>query len=242
MSDSRADLSAVWRVDSVDTPRHSVLVRVTHWINAGCFIAQVVSGLAILLAYPRMHWGETGSLGVPSLFDLPLPFVLDWGIRGPGRYVHFLTAWIFVTNGLVYLVSGLRTRHFRENILPNRANLAPKSVLKIVVTHLHSCRPDEESFSTYNVVQRIAYFAVIFVLLPFMFFSGLAMSPAITSVFPVFVNVFGGQQSARTLHFFAACLLVLFFLMHMAMLLVSGFVRRGRGMLTGYCGVRRRPS
>ena len=239
MSDCHDDLPEIGSAGA-GVPRHSALVRVTHWINAGCFVAQVVSGLAILLAYPRMHWGETGSLGVPSLFDLPLPFVLDWGIRGPGRYVHFLTAWIFVTNGVVYLVSGLRTRHFRDEILPKRSDLAPRPVAKAVAQHLRRREPAD--FETYNIVQQIAYFAVIFVLLPFMFFSGVAMSPAVTSVLPVLVDVFGGQQSARTLHFLAACLLVVFFLVHLAMVLVSGFSRRLRGMITGYPGARRKPA
>lgn len=64
-----------------DTPRHSALVRVTHWINALSFIALVLSGIAILLAHPRLYWGETGAVGAPSLIDLPLPFVLDIPIR-----------------------------------------------------------------------------------------------------------------------------------------------------------------
>jgi len=101
-------------------PRHSVLVRVTHWINTVSFFALVVSGIAILLAYPRMHWGETGTLGTPSLFDLPLPFVLDLGIRGPGRYLHFLAAWVSLFTGLVYAISGLYTQHFRNNLLPRK--------------------------------------------------------------------------------------------------------------------------
>ena len=65
----------------------------THWIRSVSFIALVVSGICILLAHPRMYWGETGTVGMRSLFDLPLPFVLDLGIRGPGRSVHFLAAW-----------------------------------------------------------------------------------------------------------------------------------------------------
>src|SRR5208283_5462043 len=103
------------RSEILHAPRHSVLVRVTHWINTVSFFALVVSGIAILLAYPRMHWGETGTLGTPSLFDLPLPFVLDLGIRGPGRYLHFLAAWVSLFTGLVYAISGLCTQHFRKD-------------------------------------------------------------------------------------------------------------------------------
>ena len=98
--------------------RHSALVRVTHWISALSFLVLVLSGIAILLAHPRLYWGETGPLGGPSLIDLPLPFVLDVPIRGPGRYLHFLAAWVSVFTGLVYVVLGLAARHFSRNLLP----------------------------------------------------------------------------------------------------------------------------
>jgi hypothetical protein len=84
-----------------EAPRHTLLVRITHWINAAAFIAFVLSGSAILLAYPRLHWGWVGAVGMPAVIDLPLPFVLELGIRGPGRYLHFLTAWVCLFNGLI---------------------------------------------------------------------------------------------------------------------------------------------
>src|SRR6266567_207316 len=77
-----------------ETPRHSAVVRVTHWITAFSVFALLLSGIAILLAHPRLYWGETGAREGPSLFDLPLPFVLEVPIRGPGRYLHFLAAWV----------------------------------------------------------------------------------------------------------------------------------------------------
>ena len=79
---------------AVNRPRHSALVRVTHWVTAVSFVVLLASGIAILLAHPRLYWGETGAVGSPSLIDLPLPFVLDVPIRGPGRYLHFLFAWV----------------------------------------------------------------------------------------------------------------------------------------------------
>ena len=84
--------------------RHSAWVRATHWINTAAFFALVVSGVAILLAHPRLYWGETGAVGSPSLVDLPLPFVLT-GQTGWGRYLHFLAAWGLVLNGLLYAAS-----------------------------------------------------------------------------------------------------------------------------------------
>jgi cytochrome b subunit of formate dehydrogenase len=82
---------AIQDSEVLDVPRHSVLVRITHWINAASFVALGVSGIGILLSHPRFYWGETGGVGTPSLFDLPLPFMLG-GPSGWGRYLHFLAA------------------------------------------------------------------------------------------------------------------------------------------------------
>jgi thiosulfate reductase cytochrome b subunit len=111
----------------VSDPRHSLFVRLTHWITAAAFVVLLLSGIAILLAHPRLYWGETGAVGGPSLIDLPLPFVLDVPIRGPGRYLHFLAAWICVFTGLAYVAIGIVTGHFARSLLPREASslLAP---------------------------------------------------------------------------------------------------------------------
>ena len=213
--------------------RHSPLVRITHWITAIAFLCLVISGAAILLAHPRLYWGETGARSGPSLIDLPLPFVLDVPIRGPGRYLHFLAAWITLFTGLIYVISGLFTRHFGRHLLPEKSDLSWKQIREVILRHLRFERPPKEEALTYNLLQRLTYLLVIFVLFPLMFWTGLAMSPAVTSVFPTIVTIFGGQQSARTIHFFAASLLVLFFLIHILMVCLAGFVVRTRAMITG---------
>jgi thiosulfate reductase cytochrome b subunit len=154
-----------------------------------------------------LYCGETGSVLTPSLIDLPLPFVLT-GQSGWGRYLHFLSAWVCVFTGLVYGLSGVLTKHFRKDLLP-------------------------AADSHYNPLQRLTYLGVIFLLFPLMIWTGLAMSPALTSVFPPLVTTFGGQQSARTIHFFGADLLVLFLLVHVSMVSLSGFRPRMRAMITG---------
>ncbi len=226
----------------LDLPRHSVLVRVTHWINTLSFIALVLSGIAILLAHPRLYWGETGAVGAPSLIDLPLPFVLDVPIRGPGRYLHFLSAWVCVLNGSLYVLSGLLTRYFRTNLLPSKSDLAFTNIKRVLSNQLRFKRSGAEESHSYNVLQRFTYLGVVFVLLPLMILTGLAMSPAVASVFPVIVTSFGGQQSARTIHFFLACALVLFLFVHIAMVCLAGFVSRMRSMITGHVSVRKEPS
>jgi thiosulfate reductase cytochrome b subunit len=225
---------AIQNSEVLDAPRHSALVRVTHWIHTLSFLALVLSGIAILLAHPRLYWGETGAVGTPSLIDLPLPFVLDVPIRGPGRYLHFLSAWVFVLIGSLYVLSGLFTRHFRKNLVPSKTDLGWKSIRRVVSNHVHLKRPAEGDFRSYNVLQRLTYLAVVFLLSPLIIITGLAMSPAVTSVFPIIVNVFGGQQSARTVHFFVAVALVLFLVVHIAMVCLAGFKNRMRAMITGH--------
>lgn len=224
---------AIQNSDVLDSPRHSALVRVTHWIHTISFLALVLSGIAILLAHPRLYWGETGAVGTPSLVDLPLPFVLKLQIRGPGRYLHFLSAWVCVLNGLLYVVSGLISQHFRKNLLPAKADLSWRSISRVTSNHLHLKRPTEAESLTYNVLQRTTYLAVVFVLFPLAIWTGLGMSPAVTSVFPSLATVLGGQQSARTIHFFVALLLVLFLFVHIFMVILAGFRRRVRAMITG---------
>ena len=216
----------------MDSPRHSGLVRATHWIHTASFFALVISGIAILVAHPRLYWGETGAFGAPSLIDLPLPFIL--GHTGWGRHLHFLAAWVCVLNGMLYVFSGVATRHFRKDILPSEGNLAWSNITRVARNHLRLRRPDEEEFYSYNIFQRLAYLGVVFVLFPLIVLTGLAMSPAITSVFPALVTGFGGQQSARTIHFFVASALVLFLLVHIAMVCLAGFTSRMRAMITGY--------
>jgi thiosulfate reductase cytochrome b subunit len=213
------------------SPRHSILIRVTHWVTTLSFLALLVSGIAILLAHPRLYWGETGAVGSPSLIDLPLPFVLT-GQSGWGRSLHFLSAWVLVVTGWLYVLSGLSTQHFRRQLLPTRADLAWRALSAAVVSHVR-LRPATGGSESYNVLQRLTYLAVVFVLFPLMIWTGLAMSPALTSVFPALVSVLDGQQSARTMHFFAACAILLFLAVHVVMVTIAGFSERVREMTTG---------
>jgi thiosulfate reductase cytochrome b subunit len=219
---------AIHTSDVSEAPRHSALVRITHWMFALGFVGLVVSGVGILLAHPHFYWGETGGIGSPSLFDLPLPTMLG-GPSGWGRSLHFQSAWLTVLTGLVYGLGGILSGHFRT-MIPTQADLSWRRLRSSVLDHLRCKRPAGEE---YNVLQRISYVTVIFVLFPMMIVTGLAMSPVITSVVPRIVTVFGGHQSARTIHFFLADTLVLFLLVHIAMVVLAGFASHMREMITG---------
>jgi thiosulfate reductase cytochrome b subunit len=184
--------------------RHAALVRVTHWIHTIAFLSLLISGVAILLAHPRLYWGETGGYGSPALLELPLPLNLDQS--GWGRSLHFLAAWIAVVTGSLYAVSGILKRHFSNS---------PSGMMQ------------------YTALQRRTYLTVIFVLLPLMIATGLAMSPAVSSAIPLLPGVFGGYQSSRTVHFISAVLLTSFLVVHVAMVYRSGFGSRMRSMITG---------
>ncbi len=226
-------------VQSAETPdklRHSAIVRITHWIFTLSFFGLVISGFAIILAHPRFYWGETGGKGGPSLFDLPLPTMLG-GPSGWGRSLHFQSAWLAVLAGTLYIVSGILTRHFRNDLLPARADLSLHSLREIVLHHISFRKPADDQ--SYNILQRLSYLGVVFIIFPLMILTGFAMSPAITSVFPWLVVMFGGHQSARTIHFFLANFLLLFLIVHITMVVLAGFTGRMRAMITGHSPSRK---
>jgi thiosulfate reductase cytochrome b subunit len=223
--------------------RHSALVRVTHWITTLCFLALLVSGMEIVISHPRFYWGETGNVLTPPLFKLPIPASRNLVPTGYGyvlpdqngwsRYLHFQSAWVLVFTGLLYILFSFLTGHLRKNLLPDGSDLKWRAFSTSIVSHLRFQRAAEAEAWSYNVLQRLSYLFVIFVLFPFVIWTGLAMSPAFVSVFPATVNLLGGQQSARTLHFFVTLALVLFLLVHVGMVWFAGFKSRMRAMITG---------
>jgi len=225
------------------TSRHSAVVRVTHWITTLCFLALLASGVEILISHPRFYWGETGNVLTPPLFTLPIPasratiptgygYVLP-DQNGWSRYLHFQAAWLAVLTGLLYLVFGSLTGHFPRNLFPARADLSWRALSTIIAKHLSLRSASEAEACSYNVLQQLTYLFVIFVLFPLVIWTGLAMSPAIASAFPAAVTILGGQQSARTIHFFVSVFLLLFLLVHVGMVGLTGFRNRMRAMITG---------
>ena len=223
--------------------RHSALVRVTHWITTLCFLALLVSGVEIVISHPRFYWGETGNVNMQPLFKIPIPASRSTVPTGYGytlpdqngwsRYLHFQSAWLLILTGLLYVGVGLFRGHFRRNLFPARSDLSAKQLMSSVAEHLRFKRPSAEEAWSYNVLQRLAYLLIIFAGFPLIIWTGLAMSPSFVSAFPAAVNLLGGQQSARTLHFFLTGVLVFFLAVHIFMVIWAGFWSRVRAMITG---------
>jgi thiosulfate reductase cytochrome b subunit len=208
-----------------------------------CFLALLVSGGEIVISHPRFYWGETGNVNMRPLFTIPIPSSRDTVPTGYGyvmpdqngwsRYLHFQSAWVLVLTGVLYLLSGLFSGHFRKNLLPRRTDRSWRVLWISIAKHLRFERPSEAEAWSYNLLQRVSYLFVIFVLFPLEIWTGLAMSPAFVSAIPATVTLLGGQQSARTLHFLVSISLVLFLVVHVGMIFLAGFWSRMRAMITG---------
>jgi thiosulfate reductase cytochrome b subunit len=239
-----------WTIDRVapaasgaDAPRHAALVRVTHWLTTLCFLALLISGLEIVISHPRFYWGETGNVLTPALFSFPIPasratvptgygYVLP-DQNGWSRALHFQSAWLLVLTGALYVIWGISSGHFRRNLLPEASDRSASALFGAIARHVRFARPAVADASSYNVVQRLTYLLVIFALFPLVIWTGLAMSPAFVSAVPSTVTLLGGRQSARTLHFLVSVALVVFLLVHVAMVWVAGFGPRLKAMITG---------
>jgi thiosulfate reductase cytochrome b subunit len=242
-------VSAAGSLSNPETPRHTALVRVTHWITVIAFFALLISGVEIVISHPRFYWGEAGNVNTVPLFSLHIPSSRDtvptgYGVlpdqNGWSRYLHFQAAWAAVLTGLVYAIAGWWTGHFRQDLIPAPGDRKWRAFWKVIDRYLRRAPPDEAEAHSYNVVQRAAYLCVIFLLFPLVIWTGLAMSPAFDSAVPAAVNLLGGRQSARTLHFFISGFLLLFLVVHVTMVVLAGFRNRMRAMITGRAAVRER--
>ena len=259
--------------------RHTLPVRLWHWLNVLCLAILLMSGLQIFNAHPRLYWGNTGNEGDPAIFEIYAEEQLEgppigWtkigntplnttGLFGvfrdvdgffsgrafpywitlpatqnlaEGRRWHFFFAWFFVINALVYFVYGFLRRHFQRDIAPTGSDL--RRIGPTIVDHLKFKRARGEEAKRYNVLQKLTYIVVIFVLLPLMVVTGLSMSPGANSAVPWLPELFGGRQSARTVHFVSMLLLVLFVIVHILEVFIAGVFNEMRSMITGWFAIR----
>lgn len=239
--------------------RHARWVKSTHWLLTLSFLTLAFSGFVILMAHPRLYWGEVGNDLTPALFELPIsrnhqhggweksvPFFEETASpvsasrsyeilnqNGWARSLHFLAAWFLVGSGAVYLLAGIFSGHLWRHLVPGTGELSPQLLWRELISHLRMRIRPATGGPQYGLLQKCAYLGVVFILLPLAVVTGLAMSPAITAAYPFLSGIFGGFQSARTIHFFASITLVLFLMVHVLMIIKSGFRRQMRAMTIG---------
>lgn len=217
--------------------RHGLSTRLWHWVNAVLLLMLFMSGLGIFNAHPRLYWGEYG-----ANFDaawLELDRFPGW-LTLPGHYSlalsrrwHLAAAPLFAFALLAYMLWSLVNRHFSRDLAFRREELKPRHIWHGVVDHARLRLPTGLAALRYNILQKLSYNAVLFLLLPLAIFSGLAMSPGMNAAWPWLVEIFGGRQSARSIHFIAAWALAGFFLVHILMVLLAGPFNAMRSMITG---------
>jgi thiosulfate reductase cytochrome b subunit len=157
-----------------------------------------------------------------------------------GRLWHFAFAWLLVANGAAYIAYVFFSGRFRKELLPTKADL--QHVPHEIVTHAKLQFPKGEAARHYNALQKISYFAVVFILGPLIVLTGLTMSPTMDSAFPFLLWVFGGRQSARTIHFLVAFSFLGFFIIHMLALIASAPLNGLRSMITGWFAIEKEPA
>ncbi len=239
--------------------RHKRWVKASHWIVTLSFFTLTVTGFVILMAHPRLYWGEVGNDLTPALFELPIsrnyhhggwekstPFFREAGSpvsasrtyeifnqNGWGRSLHFLSGWFLVLTGVIYLLAGIFSGHLRTYLVPGIKEFKLHLFWQDLVNHFRMRIPHAAKGPQYGLLQKCTYIIVIFFLLPVMILTGMTMSPAITAAYPFLLKIFFGAQSARTIHFFASVALILFLLLHVVMVIISGFKQQMRSMTWG---------
>jgi len=218
--------------------RHRLSTRLWHWTNALCLYALFTSGLGIFNAHPRLYWGQYGANFDTAWLTLPR-FGSLWTLPGSydlalSRRWHLSVALIFAFALLAFMLWSLVNRHIARNLALRRGEMALRHIGRSIRDHARLRLPTGPAALRYNVLQKASYIGVIFILLPLMIFTGLTMSPGMDAAWPWLVDLFGGRQSARSIHFIAAWLLVGFFVVHILMVVLAGPINELRSMVTGW--------
>ncbi len=218
--------------------RHRVATRVWHWINALAIVTLLGSGMMISNAHPHLYWGKYGANfdhawwnlpSFPSWLTIPTHYNLAMGRRW-----HLFFALVLAFGLLGYMIASLVNRHFRRDLTVRLAELSPAHLWSDLKAHLNFRFHDPERPGDYNIFQKLSYVAVIFVLLPLMIATGLSLSPGMDAAWPWLLALFGGRQSARSIHFLAASGIGLFTVVHLVLVILAGTLPELRSMITGW--------
>jgi Ni/Fe-hydrogenase b-type cytochrome subunit len=225
--------------------RHRLATRLWHWINAITIFIMIGSGLTILNAHPHLYWGNFGAN--PDHPWLNTPHWPGW-ITIPGHYDlaiarrwHLLFALVLGFGLLGFMIASLINRHFQRDLRVRAGEVAPRHLWDDVKAHLAFRFHDPDKPGAYNTLQKLAYVIAIFVLIPLMIFTGLTMSPGMDAAWPWLLDVFGGRQSARSIHFICAAAIFAFVVVHLALVILAGPINEVRSMITGKWRVPEEP-
>lgn len=215
--------------------RHALSTRLWHWLNLVCVVIMFMSGLTISNAHPRLYWGDWGFEAERAW--LLVPRFPDW-MTIPGYYSlavardwHLLMAWPFALGLLFIWIAMLVNGHFFRDILTRRKEWAIRNIAEDVRAHLKL--NFGHGHGNYNFLQKVTYAVVFGILLPGLVFTGIAISPGMEPTFGWLVNLMGGRQSARSLHFILAFAICGFTILHFALVLLSNPIASMRSMITG---------
>ena len=221
--------------------RHRLATRLWHWLNAITIFIMIGSGLMILNAHPHLYWGNYG-----ANFDHPWLNTPHWPgwITIPASYNlaiarrwHLLFALVLGFGLLGFMIASLINRHFQRDLRVRAGEVAPRHLWHDVTEHLAFRFHDAADPGAYNTLQKLAYVAAIFVLIPLMIGTGLTMSPGMDAAWPWLVVVTGGRQSARSLHFIGMVLIVGFIIVHLALVILADPINELKSMITGWWDV-----
>lgn len=217
--------------------RHRLSTRLWHALNALLLYVLFTSGLGIFNAHPRLYWGQYGANfdhawlvldRFPGWITLPAHYSLALS-----RHWHLAAAPLFAFALLGYMLWSLGNRHIQRDLALTRADVAPRHVWRDILDHARLRFPTGEAALRYGALQKFSYIGVLFIALPLVILTGLTMSPGMNAAAPWLIDLFGGRQSARSIHFITAFALAAFFLVHILMVLLSGPLNQLRGIVTG---------
>ncbi|HEX7820476.1 MAG TPA: cytochrome b/b6 domain-containing protein [Sphingobium sp.] len=218
--------------------RHRLSTRLWHWVNAITLYGLFTSGLGIFNAHPRLYWGQYGAnfdtawlelSRFPGWLTLPAHYSLALSRRW-----HLAFALVLGFSLLFYMLWSLANRHIARDLAFRKGELKPAHVWRDIRAHARLRFPTGVAALRYNVLQKASYVGVIFLLLPLMILTGLTLSPGMDAAWPWLVELFGGRQSARSIHFITCWTLAGFFVVHILMVILAGPVNEIRSMLTGW--------
>ncbi|MFM9978417.1 MAG: cytochrome b/b6 domain-containing protein [Sphingomonadaceae bacterium] len=217
--------------------RHRISTRLWHWINAVAIVVLIMSGLMISNAHPHLYWGHYGANLDASWFDPPrfpgwatIPSTYNLALA---RHWHLFFAWIFAFGFLAYLIVSLINRHLQRDLTLQRGELSPKHLVEEVVHHAQLKFPTGAAALKYNTLQKLTYIVVLFVLFPLLILTGLCLQPGMSPLTGWAIDLLGGRQSARSIHFICAGLVAVFIVVHLLLVVLAGPYNEVRSMITG---------